>query len=99
MADDSVDPLHQFARGDEAMAAHLRKALEVLREQSQDPDFRRLATGVMEGRQSMHALAQSSAFNAAVADAAPRLDAWWSSLSEEEKREAAGRLGDESSRT
>jgi hypothetical protein len=79
------EPLLDVAGGDPALSRHLRGSLRLLRDKSDDPEFRRLADDILEGRRGLREASRSPVF-ARVLD--PRVDEFarrYDQLSEDER--------------
>lgn len=67
MADSRADePMMDVARGDRAVNQYLRESLTVLRDNSQDKEFRRLVDDVLSGKTSLREAAFTELFERAV---------------------------------
>lgn len=58
------EPILDIARGDKAISEHLRRSLALLRERSDNEDFRRLADDILAGRAHLRDVFTSPAFAA-----------------------------------
>ncbi|MBF9130743.1 hypothetical protein I0C86_17515 [Plantactinospora sp. S1510] len=85
------EPMLDVARGDPALSQHLRNSLKLLRERSDDPEFRRLADDIIAGRRGLRDAATSPVFNRALNPQVERFAQRWEELSDEEKAELAAR--------
>lgn len=82
------------AGGDPALSRHLRNSLALLRERSDDPEFRRLADDVLAGRRGLRDVATSPVFAEALNPQVERFAERYEQLSEEE-RAALAEQGEE----
>ena len=77
------------AHGDPALARHLRRSLETLRDRSDDDDFRRLADDVLHGRADLREVYFSPAFAAGIDTGTRQFADRFDQLSREEQQEMA----------
>jgi hypothetical protein len=90
---EAPEPMLDIARGDQRLSRHLRSSLELLRDRSDDDDFRRQLDDVLAGRQSLREAAFTGTFERGLT---PHFEAGlrhWEQLSEAE-REALAREGE-----
>lgn len=73
------------AGGDPALSRHLRNSLTLLRDRSDDPEFRRLADDVLAGRRGLRDVATSPVFAQALNPQVERFARWYEQLSEAER--------------
>ncbi|NUT38290.1 MAG: hypothetical protein HOV79_35035 [Hamadaea sp.] len=84
------EPMMDVARGDKAVSKHLRASLEVLRDTSGDPDFRRQLDDVLAGHLSLREAAFSGVFERGIQGPLETGMAWYESLPEDERERLAG---------
>lgn len=84
------EPMMDVARGDKAVSKHLRASLEVLRDQSNDPDFRRQLDDVLAGHLSLREAAFSGVFERGIAAPFEAGMQWYEQLPEDERERLAG---------
>ena len=89
MPDPLDEPTMAVAHGDPALARHLRKSLETLRDRSDNEDFRRLADDVLNGRADLREVYFSPAFAAGIDEGARQFADRFDELSREEQQELA----------
>ncbi len=65
--DPKNEPMMDVARGDKAVSRHLRDSLKVLRDKSEDPDFRRQIDDILNGRVSLREAAFTGTFERGIA--------------------------------
>lgn len=82
------------AQGDPALSRHLRNSLELLRDRTDDQDFRRLADDVLAGRRGLRDVASAPAFARVLNPEVERFAQRYEELSDAE-REALARQGEE----
>jgi hypothetical protein len=91
------EPRTDVACGEPAVSDQLRDALTLLRDRSDDDEFRLLADDVLAGRRSLFDAASTAAFGRAVfAPVARDVEARFGHLTPDERREAAAQDGSES---
>lgn len=89
MSDPRDEPTMAVAHGDPALARHLRKSLETLRDRSTNDDFRRLVGEVLDGRANLRDVYFSPAFAAGVNPGAEQFAQRFDELSREQQQEMA----------
>ncbi|WP_328477660.1 hypothetical protein OHA21_25065 [Actinoplanes sp. NBC_00393] len=77
------------ARGDVALSDHLRQALRVLQDRSDNEDFKRLVDEVLSGHKSLRDVYDSQAFAAGLDDGVRRFRQRWERLTDEERTDLA----------
>lgn len=77
------------ARGDRAVSRHLRESLKVLRDKSEDQDFRRQIDDILAGRVSLREAAFTGTFERGIAAPFEAGMRWFEELPEEEVQEMA----------
>ena len=78
-------PTLDVARGDKALAQHLKQSLELLRDRSDNDDFRRLADDVLNGRVSLRDIYHTPAFAAGIDNGVREFGKRWDQLSTDER--------------
>lgn len=73
------------AGGDPALSRHLRNSLTLLRDRSDDPEFRRLADDVLAGRRGLREVATSPVFAQALNPQVERFAQRYEQLSDAER--------------
>jgi hypothetical protein len=90
MAVDPADaPTMAVAHGDPALARHLRQSLELLRDRSDNQDFRRLVDDVLQGRADLRDVYATPAFDAGINPGVEQFARRYEELSPEERQEMA----------
>src|SRR5688500_14255711 len=79
------EPMLDVAAGDPALSRHLRNSLTLLRDRSDDPEFRRLADEVLTGRRGLRDVATSPVFAQALNPQVERFAQRYEELSDEER--------------
>jgi hypothetical protein len=77
------------AHANPALARHLRKSLETLRDRTTDDDFRRLVDDVLAGRADLRDVYFTPTFAAGINPGAEQFAERYDQLSREEQREMA----------
>ncbi|MBB5870770.1 hypothetical protein F4553_004149 [Allocatelliglobosispora scoriae] len=86
---DDDEPILDVARGDRAISQHLRHSLSLLRERSDNEDFRRLADDILAGRAHLRDVFSSPAFAAGLNPFVERFAERYEQLSDAERAEMA----------
>jgi len=73
------------ARGNKALSRHLKKSLELLRDRSDNDDFRRVVDDVLNGRASMRDVYTTPAFATGIEPGVKKFAERWDELSQEER--------------
>jgi hypothetical protein len=89
MPDPRDESTMAVAHGDPALARHLRKSLESLRDRSTDDDFRGLVDNVLNGRANLRDVYFTPAFAAGINPGAEQFAQRFDELSREEQEELA----------
>lgn len=89
--DDAEEPTLDVAHGDPALARHLRASLEVLRDRTDNDEFRRLADEVLAGRASLRDVYFTPAFAAGIDHGVDQFARRYAELSPEEQADMAER--------
>jgi hypothetical protein len=89
MSDPADRPTMAVAHGDPALARHLRQSLEVLRDRSDNREFRDLVDDVLHGRADLREASASPAFTAGLDTHVERFAQRYEELSPEERRQLA----------
>jgi hypothetical protein len=79
------EPALDIAHGNRQLARHLRAALELLRDQADDEDFRHLADDVLAGRASLRDVYFTPAFAAGIDQGVEQFAQRFDQLSREER--------------
>lgn len=80
------EPMMDVARGDPALSGELRDALALLRDGSDNDEFRTLVDDVLAGRCSLSEASRTAAFNDAVFALVPGVDECCAYITESEKQ-------------
>lgn len=88
------EPMLDIARGDVALSKHLRNSLKLLKDKTDDPEFRRLVDDISSGRRSLREAASSDAFSRVLDPLVQRGAEEYRQLSEQERDELA-RIGEQ----
>lgn len=83
------EPMIDVAGGDPALSRHLRNCLKVLRDRTDDPEFRELADDIMAGRRGLRDAVASPAFAQAVNPQVERFAQRYEQLSDVERERLA----------
>ncbi|HEY0700929.1 MAG TPA: hypothetical protein VGD43_24360 [Micromonospora sp.] len=78
-------PMLDVAQGDPALSRHLRNSLQLLRDRSDDEDFRRLADDVLAGRRGLRDVATAPEFSRVLNPQVERFAERWEELSDAER--------------
>ncbi|MEV4347329.1 hypothetical protein AB0J83_22980 [Actinoplanes sp. NPDC049596] len=89
MTDAHNEPTMPVGHGDLALACHLRKSLEVLRDGSDNDEFRRLANDVLYGPFSLRDVYFTPTFAAGINPGSKLFGKRWEQLSREEQERLA----------
>lgn len=89
MADPADEPTMAIAHGDPALARHLRKSLETLRDRTDDDDFRHLIDDVLKGRANLRDVYFTPAFAAGISPGVEDFARRYDQLTPEEQQELA----------
>lgn len=73
------------ARGDKALSRHLSTSLELLRDRSDNADFRRVVDDVLNGRASLREVYHTPAFAAGLDPDVQKFAERWDELSQDER--------------
>jgi hypothetical protein len=87
--DDAEEPTLDVAHGDPALARHLRGCLEMLRDRTDNDEYRRLADEVLAGRASLRDVYFTPAFSAGIDHGVEQFARRYDELSPEERAEMA----------
>jgi hypothetical protein len=79
------EPVLDVAQGDPALSHHLRNSLRLLRDRTDDEDFRRLADDVLDGRPGLRDIATSPAFSRVLDPQVERFAQRYEELSDAER--------------
>lgn len=79
------EPTLDVAHGDKALSRHLNKSLEILRDRSDNDDFRRVVDDVLNGRASLRDVYNTPAFAAGIEPSVRKFAERWDELSQEER--------------
>lgn len=83
------EPLLDIARGDAARSRQLRSSLRVLRDRTENPEFRKLLDEVLAGRKGMREVARTSLFDQVVTPRVQQAVERLREMPEEEKQRRA----------
>lgn len=83
------EPIMDVARGDRALSEHLANSLKLLRDRSDNPEFRRLADEIVAGRASLREAAMSAAFTGELNPQVERFAERYEQLTDAEREELA----------
>src|SRR4029453_1796213 len=89
MTDPRDEPTMAGAHGDPALARHLRKSLELLRDRTDNDDFRRLVRDVLDGRADLRDVYFTPAFSAGINPGVEQFAQRFDELTAEEQQEMA----------
>jgi hypothetical protein len=89
VADSADQPTMAVAHGDPALARHLRQSLELLRDRSDNQDFRRAVDDVLHGRADLRDVCITPAFTAGINPRVEEFARRYDELSPEQRREMA----------
>ncbi|MGX6601770.1 hypothetical protein ACWKSP_06485 [Micromonosporaceae bacterium Da 78-11] len=89
MSDPADQPTIAVAHGDPALARHLRQSLEVLRDRSEDREFRDLVDDVLHGRTDLRDAYSSATFAAGLDTHVEQFAERYEELSPEERQRLA----------
>ncbi|RZU52221.1 hypothetical protein EV385_4068 [Krasilnikovia cinnamomea] len=79
------EPVLDVAHGNRALSRYLLRSLEILREQSDNQDFRSLVDDVLAGRASLRDVYNTPAFAAGIDPGVRQFAERWEELSQEER--------------
>lgn len=79
------EPVLDVAHGNKALSRHLTASLRLLRDRSDNDDFRRLATEVLNGQASLRDVYDTPAFAAGIEPGVRSFAERWEELSQEER--------------
>lgn len=79
------EPTLDVAHGNKALSRHLNQSLEVLRDRSDNDDFRRVVDDVLNGRASLRDVYNTPAFAAGIEPGVRKFAERWDELSQEER--------------
>ena len=79
------EPTLDVAHGDKALSRHLNESLKLLRDRSDNDDFRRVVDDVLNGRASLRDVYNTPAFAAGVEPGVRQFGERWDELSQEER--------------
>jgi hypothetical protein len=79
------EPTLDVAHGDKALSRHLNASLKVLRDRSDNDDFRRVVDDVLNGRASLRDVYNTPAFAAGIEPGVRKFAERWDELSQEER--------------
>jgi hypothetical protein len=89
----AVDPADTstmaIAHGDPALARHLRRSLELLRDRSDNKDFRRLVDDVLAGRADLRDVYTTPVFDAGINPGVQNFAHRYAELTPEERQQLA----------
>lgn len=85
MPEQEGEAMMDVARGDRAVSRHLRDSLKLLRDKSEDQDFRRQIDDILAGRMSLREAASTGTFERGIAAPFEAGMQRFQELSEEEK--------------
>jgi hypothetical protein len=91
---DQYEPTLDVAHGNKALSRYLNKSLELLRDRSDNDDFRRVVDDVLHGRASLREVYNTPAIAAGIEPGVRKFAERWDELSQEER----DRLADEGRR-
>lgn len=83
------EPTIDVAGGDPALSRHLRNCLKVLRDRTDNPEFRELADDILAGRRSLREAATSPAFAQALNPQVEQFAQRYEQLSDDERERFA----------
>lgn len=83
------EPMIDVAGGDPALSRHLRNCLKVLRDRTDNPEFRELADDIMAGRRSLREAVTSPAFAQALNPQVEQFAQRYEQLSADERERLA----------
>lgn len=86
---DRDEPVLDIARGDAALSRQLRRALTMLRERTDDEEFRQVVDDVLAGRTGVRDAAESAAFGRVLDPMVTRFAEQYDALSEQERQRLA----------
>ena len=86
---DDDEPILDVAGGDRAISQHLRRSLGLLRERSDNEDFKRLTDDILAGRANLRDVFTSPAFAAGLNPFVESFAERYEQLSEAERAEMA----------
>lgn len=89
MTTDDDEQMLDVARGDKVISQHLRRSLSLLRERSDNEDFKRLTDDVLAGRANLRDVFATPAFAAGLDPFVERFAERYDQLSEDERAEMA----------
>jgi hypothetical protein len=89
MSDPRDEPTMAVAHGDPALARHLRKSLELLRDRTDNDDFRRLVDDVLNGRANLRDVYFTPAFAAGINPGVEQFAQRFDELTREQQQEMA----------
>jgi hypothetical protein len=79
------EPTLDVAHGNKALSRHLNKSLELLRDRSDNDDFRRVVNDVLDGHSSLRDVYNTPAFAAGIEPGVRKFAERWDELSQEER--------------
>jgi len=89
MSDPRDEPTMAVAHGDPALARHLRRSLELLRDRTDNDDFRNLVRDVLDGRANLRDVYFTPAFTAGINPGVEQFARRFDELSTEEQQNMA----------
>lgn len=94
MSNQEQEPMMDVARGDVGLSRHLKNSLLVIRDKTDDEEFKKLADDVIAGKQSLREASQSDSFSRVLDSQVEKASTEIASMSDEEREELA-RTGDQ----
>lgn len=89
MSGKDQEPMMDVARGDVGLSRHLRNSLQIIRDKTNDEEFKKLADDIIAGKQSLREASQSDAFSRALDSQVEKASTEIAAMSDEEREELA----------
>lgn len=89
MSGQEQEPTLDIAHGDIALSKHLRNSLNLLRDKTDDPEFKNLVYDITAGRKSVRDIAASPTFSRVLDPLVGQAVEQYRSMSEQEREELA----------
>ncbi|MGJ7905883.1 hypothetical protein ACOQFL_05330 [Actinopolyspora sp. H202] len=89
MSDQDREPMMDASRGDVGLSRHLRNSLRIIRDKTDDEEFRKLADDVIAGKRGLREASQSASFSRVLDYQVEKASTEMAEMSDEEREELA----------
>ncbi|GAB3543787.1 hypothetical protein J2S53_000586 [Actinopolyspora lacussalsi] len=89
MSDQDREPMMDVSRGDVGLSRHLRNSLRIIRDKTDDEEFRKLADDVIAGKRGLREASQSASFSRVLDYQVEKASTEMAEMSDEEREELA----------